>query len=68
MTLADTGVISAISMNINGLVAKIVSIHEHSQFFCQNNDEFSDCKASINWVVILLTYSAERVFVTEGVA
>lgn len=68
MVVVDAGLISAISMNINGLVAKIVSIHEYSQSFRQNNDEFFDCKASINWVVILLTYPAEGAFVIEGVA
>ncbi|WP_158601500.1 hypothetical protein [Zhongshania marina] len=55
-------------MNINGLVAKIVSIHEYSQSFRQNNDAFCGGEALIIKSVILLTLPAEGAFVIEGVA
>lgn len=68
MAVVDAGLISAISMNINGLVAKIVSIHEYFQSFCQNNDAFYGGEALIIRSVILLTLPAEGAFVIEGVA
>ncbi|MFT6551484.1 MAG: hypothetical protein ACJA1I_001524 [Zhongshania marina] len=55
-------------MNINGLVAEIVPIHESSQLFCQNNDAFCGSEALLIRCVILLTRPAEREFVIEGVA
>lgn len=68
MVVVDAGLISAISMNINGLVAKIVSIHEYSQSCRQNNDDFCGGEALIIRSVILLTLPAEGAFVIEGVA